>query len=142
MVNACEKHPHQIHLLWGRPAVIIDPATIIHPHALAPRVRAEARGGGGKRILGWHSRAISAYTWCVTKEGPQRRWLHRIGREEAPECHCGDSAQSGRHVVEGCGKLTELRRVLGQGLEDWETRHLRRRRKGERGDVGVKKEKE
>ena len=40
--------------------------------------RAVARGGSGEGILGWHRRAISAYTWCVTEKGPRSKWLSRV----------------------------------------------------------------
>ena len=33
------------------------------------------------------AREISAYTWCVTEKGPQRKWLHKIGKEDTPGCH-------------------------------------------------------
>ena len=46
-----------------------------------------------------------------------------------------------RYVVKGCDKLRELRGVLRKELEDWETRHLRSRKK-EKVDVGVEKERE
>ena len=69
------------------------------------------RRGGGEGILRWHSRAISAYTWCVTEKGPQRRWLHKIGEEDSPGCHSQQEEQSGRQ----CPKLAELRRRVGAG---------------------------
>ena len=52
---------------------VVTPAGL---RAWARRERKEARGGGGEGILGWHRKAVSAYTWCVTGKGPQRKWLH------------------------------------------------------------------
>ena len=65
-------------------------------------MRAEARGGEGEGILGWHRRAISVYTWCasVTEKGPPRKWLHNIGKEDTPGWHCQTGELSRRHVVE------------------------------------------
>ena len=88
-------------------------------------MRAEARGGGGEGILGWHRRAISAYTWWVTEKGPQWRWLHKIGKEDTPECHCQNLGQSEKHAVEECAKLAEVRKkVEKEEMEEWWTRHL------------------
>ena len=86
-------------------------------------MRAEARGGGGEGILGWHRRATSAYTWCVTEKGPQRRRLHKIGKVDTPGCYCHQE-QSGEHTV-----------------EEWGTRHSRDKKK-KKGDVGVEKAEE
>ena len=87
-------------------------------------MRAQTRGGQ-EGILRWHPRAISAYTWCVTEKGPQRKWLHRIGKEETAGCRC-QQAQPGRDVVETCTKLAEVRREVE------EDEMSRSRRKGER----------
>ena len=75
------------------------------------RVRAEARGGSVEGILGSHRRAISAYAWCVTEKGPQRKWLHKIKKSDTPECHCHQE-QSGEHLVEGCRLLAEARGLV------------------------------
>ena len=80
---------------------VVTPAGL---RAWSKRVRAEARGEG---ILGWHRRAISAYTWCVAEKGPQRRWLNKTGKLDTSGYHCQYLEQSGRHAVEECGKLTE-----------------------------------
>ena len=116
---------------------------VVTPNGLrawAKRERAEARGGVGEGILGWHRRAISAYAWCVMEKGPQRRWLHRIGKEKTPGCHCHQQQkQSGRHIVEECPELIALRREVE---EEWWMCHLRLNRKKEKGDIGVEKERE
>ena len=105
-------------------------------------MRAEARGGG-EGILGWHCRAISTYTWCVTEKGSQRGWLHKIGKADtpAPGCHSqSQTEQSGKHTVEECEKLTELRKEAdqkGRKMGEWQTRHLRSKEKGiEKGTWG------
>ena len=64
---------------------VVTPAGL---RAWSKRVRAEARGGSGEGILGWHRKAISAYTWCNTEKGPQRKWLHKIKKKDTPGCHC------------------------------------------------------
>ena len=94
----------------------LDPGTQVggRSHSSWPQgVEQAGEGrGSGEGILGWHRRVISAYTWCVTEKGPQRRWLHKIGKAETPECLCQYPEQSGRHTVEGCEKLTEARKEV------------------------------
>ena len=103
------------------------------------------RGGSGEGVLGWHRRAISAYTWCVTEKGPQRKWLQIVGKADTPGCHCHreeEEEQSGRHTVEECRELTEARKEVGKEMAEWWTRHSRDKKK-EKGDVGtVEREKE
>ena len=91
-------------------------------------MRAEARGGCGEGILGWHRRAISAYTWCVTDKGPltdkgpQRKWLHKIGKEDTPDCRCNQSQQTGEHLVAGCSFLAEARKTVERKeMNEWGT---------------------
>ena len=63
-------------------------------------MRAEARGGGGEDIL-WNIIGQYQPTPGVSREKrPQRGWLHKIGKENTPECHCQNLEQSGRHAVE------------------------------------------
>ena len=91
------------------------------------RVRPTARGEGGEGIPGWHHRAISAYTWCVTEKGPHRKWLHKIGKEEKPGCQCkiqtgqSEAHSGGVHEVdrvgEGGGERTKHGRVVDTTLE-------------------------
>ena len=64
---------------------VVTPAGL---RAWARRVGAEARGGNGEGILGWHCRALSAYTWCITEKGPQRNWLYHIKKADTSECVC------------------------------------------------------
>ena len=118
--------------------------------AWARRVRAEVRGGGGEGILGWHRKAISAYTWCVTEKGPQRRWLHKIRKKDTPGCHCHldtdqPPEQSGEHLTEECNLLTGQRELVGEKeLSEWKTRHMRNQKieKKKKGPVGPEKEEE
>ena len=49
---------------------VVTPAGL---RAWARRESKEARGGGGEGILGWHRKAILAYTWYVTGKGLQRK---------------------------------------------------------------------
>ena len=105
--------------------------------AWSRRVRAEARGGSWGGILGWHHRAVSAYTWCVTGKGPQRKWLHKIKKSDTPVCHCHKEyqehpqEQSGEHLVEGCQLLAEARRPVERDeLRVWGSRHAHKKGKG------------
>ena len=93
---------------------VVTPAGL---RAWSRRVRAEARGGNGEGILGWSRKAISAYTWCVTEKGPQRKWLHKIKKKDTPGCPCHRDQeqppeQSGEHLVEGCRLLAEARELV------------------------------
>ena len=83
---------------------VITPAGL---RAWARQARAEARGGSGEGILRWHRRAISAYTWCATEKGPQRKWLHHIKKADTDECDCHHQQQTGEHLVEGCSLLAD-----------------------------------
>ena len=86
-------------------------------------------------------RLISAYTWCVTEKGPQRKWLHKIKKPDTPECQCHQE-QSGEHLVEGCRLLAEARGLVEkEEMHEWGTRHERDKKK-KKGDVGMEKEKE
>ena len=64
---------------------VVTPAGL---RAWARRERATARGRSGQGILGWHHKAISAYTWCVTEKGPQNKWLHHLKKADTPACRC------------------------------------------------------
>ena len=117
---------------------VVIPAS---PRAWARRVRAEATGGSGEGILGWHRRAISAYTWCITEKGPQRRWIHRINKANTSECDC-HRQQTGEHLVEGCSLLAEARRPVEEELCTWRTRHVHKKEKKKKGPVEPEKEEE
>ena len=84
---------------------VVTPAGL---KAWARRERAKARGGSGQGVLGWHRKAISAYTWCVTEKGPQNKWwLHKIKKSDTPACRCqqehptqeNQEEQSGEHLA-------------------------------------------
>ena len=109
----------------------------------------EVRGGTGEGILGWNRKAISAYTWCVMEKGPQQKWLHKIKKEDTPECQCGHQdqqpEQSGEHLVERCSILAEARELVERSeMREWRTRHSRNQPKDKekKGPAGPEKEKE
>ena len=117
---------------------VVTPAGL---RAWSKRVRAEARGGSGEGILRWHRKVISAYIWCVTEKGPQRKWLHRIKKSDTPDCDCHQE-QTGRHLVEGSKLLAEARGLVErEDMREWKTRHSRDKKK-KKGDVGTEKVKE
>ena len=106
-------------------------------------MRAEARGGTGEGILGWHRKAISAYTWCLTEKGPQKEWLHFIKKTDTPKCQCHpEQIQSGEHLVERCNLLTDGReKVEGEELSAWKTHHIQKLpEKKKKGPVEPEKE--
>ena len=81
--------------------------------------KAEGYGLGGR--VQWRRRALSAYTWFRTGKGPQRQWLHKIGKTEDASCPCGTKIQSGDHIVWDCRlHLSERRRNHMVGLKRWE----------------------
>ena len=96
-----------------------------------------------------HRREISAYTWMCHGQRATTEWLHNIGKEETPWCHCRqgqeqEREQPGRHIVEEYPKLTELRREVKKDekeMVEWRTRHSRGERR-EKGDVGLEEERE
>ena len=101
---------------------VVTPAGL---KAWARRVRAEARGGSGEGILGWHRRAISAYTWCITEKGPQKKWLHHIKKADTTECACHHHQQTGKHLAEECNLLADARKsVRRKEMHAWNTRHI------------------
>ena len=103
-------------------------------------MRAEARGPRDG-ILGWHQKAVSAYTWCITEKGPQKEWLHFIKKADTPECCCHKQIQSGEHLVERCDLLMEEReKVKRKELGVWKMHHIQQLKK--KGPVEPEKEKE
>lgn len=93
-----------------------------HHKALRRDYRAQATLGLGSRV-GWHRKALSAYTWMRTNRGPQREWLYRIKlkRADSPLCQCGE-IQSGDHVTFTCPLHRTARlALLGNGTHTWST---------------------
>ena len=107
-------------------------------------MRAEARGGSGEGILGWHSRAISAYTWCITEKGPQRKWLHFIKKADTPECVCQQQyPQTGEHLVEKCNLLANARKIVkNEEMLTWRIRHVHKAKQKKKGPVEPEEEEE
>ena len=103
---------------------VVTPAGL---RAWSKRVGAEARGGSVEGILGWYRKAISAYTWCVTEKGPQRRRLHKIRKTDNPECQCHHQEQSGEHLVSGGVQYPNRRGKIGRERKEemcvWKTRY-------------------
>lgn len=63
---------------------------------------------------------MSAYAWCRTEKGPQRSWLHKIGKAESDGCPCGHHIQQdGRHLTFDCPQFQEQRQAMGS-IKDWE----------------------
>ncbi|RPB18667.1 hypothetical protein L211DRAFT_718874 [Terfezia boudieri ATCC MYA-4762] len=95
-----------------------------HPHvdnSCSKAARAETRTapGFGVRRCEWNRHALSAYTWLRTDRGPQRYWLHRIGKADTSSCQCGHHTENGFHIVFECPLYDTYRRHLG-GAKDWE----------------------
>ena len=69
----------------------------------------------------WTRQALSAYSWTRTDRGPQKQWLHRIGRAENPHCPCDPHVtQSGEHLVFDCPLHTAARQTFIPGKRSWE----------------------
>ena len=118
--EAADKLSKEASILGHESEGVVTPAGL---KAWARRVRAEARGGSGKGILSWHRKAISAYTWCITKRGPQRKWLHHVKKANTSECDC-HQLQSGQHLVEECNGLADARKPVERNeLGAWKFRH-------------------
>jgi len=74
----------------------------------------------GKRRTDWHRHAVSAYTWLRTNKGPQKPWLHYIGKSDDPSCPCGHPRQDGDHITFHCRRFEKERANLLGPLETWE----------------------
>ena len=90
--------------------------------ALGKAVRKAARveaGYGQRRVL-WDRHALSAYTWLRTDKGPQKKWLHYIGKAANPACACGHSPEDERHIMFECPRFRSWRdEYLGE-RRTWE----------------------
>ena len=87
------------------------------------RERAEMRRREGFRLgtaTDWTRQALSAYTWTRTDRGPQKQWLHHIGRAENPYCPCdSNTIQSGEHLVFDCPLHARARQTCIPGMQSW-----------------------
>src|SRR5258706_6870555 len=140
--EAADKLSKKSSILGHESEGVVTPAGL---KAWARRVRAEARGGSREGVLGWHRKAISAYTWCVTEKGPQQKWLHKLKKKDTPECQCGHPEQSGEHLVERCELLEQKRKLVERDeMREWKTRHSRNQleKKKKEGPIGPEKEEE
>ena len=82
-------------------------AHIIIPEALREQsrdTRKEERSATSFSIrrTEWGKHALAAYTWTRTNRGPQRAWLHHIGKTNDPSCTSGHVTQDGNHLVFHC----------------------------------------
>ena len=70
----------------------------------------------------WHRHALSAHTWMRTDKGPQRWWLHHLGKAESPACPCRHNRQDGHHITFACSiHETERRKLIGARTDNtWE----------------------
>jgi len=69
----------------------------------------------------WNKHALAAYTWTRTNRGPQKAWLHHIGKADDPSCLCGHPIQDGDHLVFQCPRLATPRaRLLPPECGTWE----------------------
>ena len=86
--------------------------------AIRKEYRSQATFGSGNRPL-WRRRALSAYTWMCTNKGPQREWLHVLGKADSPLCDCGE-VQSGEHITFHCPSHQIARQALLGNASSWE----------------------
>jgi len=62
------------------------------------------------------------YTWTRTNKGPQKSWLHHIGKTEDPSCACGHPTQDGDILVFHCPLMAPQRaQLLPLDISTWET---------------------
>ena len=101
--------------------------------AIRQSYRSQTSLGLGRKVL-WKRKALSAYTWMRTERGPQREWLHRIGKADSAECDCG-ATQSGAHITFQCPNHQAARRaLLGPTAHTWESLDAPRYDPEEEGD--------
>ena len=53
------------------------------------------------------------------RSGPQKNWLHRLGRAEDSTCQCGHHLQNGHHITFDCPRLDEIRKALLGHRKTW-----------------------
>ena len=63
--------------------------------------------------------ALSAYTWLHTKPGPQKSWLHRLGKSADLACPCSHPTQSGKHITFECPTFKDARREFLGARTEW-----------------------
>lgn len=86
--------------------------------AAGKAVRAAAKKQPTLRLgtaVNWSCHALSAYNWLRTEQGPQKAWLHHVGKTDNPHCPCdGTTAQTGAHITFSCSEHRgERTRLLG-----------------------------
>lgn len=52
----------------------------------------------GRRVE-WSRQALSAYSWMRCDRGPQKSWLHHVGKSDTTECGCGHPLENAHHIV-------------------------------------------
>ena len=55
-----------------------------------------------------------------TEKGPQKSWLHKIGKSDSATCQCGHPNQTGLHITFHCPKWTATRTQLIGDRKKWE----------------------
>jgi len=85
-------------------------------------IRREDRQGKGfgNRRSHWYRQAVSPYTWVRTDGGPQKDWLHRIGKATDPLCPCGHTSEDGYHLTFVCLRFKKERAELLGNATRWE----------------------
>jgi len=68
--------------------------------------------GFGQRRSDWHRMVASAYTWLRTDKGPQKSWLHRIGKSADTICPCGHPREDDHHITFVCPRFKKERAEL------------------------------
>jgi len=66
----------------------------------------------GLRRGDWCRRALSPYALLRTDGGPQRSWLHRIGKTADPSCPCGHHTENGLHLAFECPRFRRVRTYM------------------------------
>jgi len=86
----------------------------------ADRKALRCRQGFGERRTDWHRHSLSVYTWMGTNRGPQKSWLHQIGKAQDPGCQCGSPLQDGDHLTFSCPRFATDRANLLGTRKSWE----------------------
>ena len=87
----------------------------------ASRKSARIQAGFGHRRSEWNQHSLSAYTWMRTDRGPQKQWLHHIGKAASPRCSCPDEPpETGHHLVFSCPRFARPRAEFLGERTSWE----------------------
>ncbi|KAF8417959.1 hypothetical protein EV426DRAFT_710166 [Tirmania nivea] len=108
---------------------------MLRPDVITPAgIRQAFPMGRPTKQTGWNREALRGLTYIVTDRGPQRWWLHKVGRADDPLCGlCGEGiAQNAAHLLSCTGVADGRGRRWEEIWEDPEWCGEKRKKKEEK----------